>query len=263
MESQGSGQLTREVIRAAFEQTHTGYSSDRVIADPELNAAFVAKCESLAKGSSAAECNHALMNLRKAGLLGVRTTARTYFPDEDYRFASEIAIRLLERRDGTTLDQILCEPSKASEFDALAEGISPGFGSLRYRWAALRLRKQRALRPEIASRLLNPSDAQLLRLDGLQVDELPAKPGVYAFIDAGSHQTLYVGEASNLRRRLQKHLEHSDNKELARRFWSQGVAHVLVEVYVLPDDVSVRERRAIEQEQITRRRPLFNIKGRP
>ena len=67
--------------------------------------------------------------LRKGSLLsGIRTARRTSVPDlADYQFASEIAARFLEHRSQATLDQILCDPALAAEFDGLAAEITPGF----------------------------------------------------------------------------------------------------------------------------------------
>jgi site-specific DNA-methyltransferase (adenine-specific) len=202
------------------------------------------------------------MNLRKAGDLGIRTTCTTSFDDDDYRFGAEIAIRLLERRDGVTLDDVLCDPALAGEFDGIAETIAPGFTALKYRWAALSLRKQRELEPEVASRILAPEDAKLVKLTELRLQDVPQQPGVYVFVDVQSKQALYVGEASNLRQRLGKHVDHSDNKMLAQHLWQEGCSNVVTEYYVLPAGTSKRELRAIESEQIKRRNPRFNIAGR-
>jgi len=49
---------------------------------------------------------------------------------------------------------------------------------------------------------------------------VPDSPGIYVLrSEAGC---LYIGEAENLRRRLAKHLDHSDRKLLARYFWEYG-----------------------------------------
>jgi hypothetical protein len=227
-----------------------------------LNSAFQSACEQLGVLGSPADRNRALLNRRKSGDLSIETTKRTEFDDDPYRFASEIAIRILERRDQKTLDDVLCDPERVLEFDELATSIVPGYRPLQYRWAALALRKSRNLAPEVVTRLLRPEEAHLVRFVELDVDSLPRQPGVYSFIDASSRTVLYIGEASSLRVRLSTHLDHSDNKYLARHLWDNDTEQILVEYYVLPNGTSKRELRAIENEHILRRQPLFNIAGR-
>lgn len=261
MESSGTGSIDNALIRRAFEKVHQGFSADRTIADPELNLAYLRECDVLRLEFPAEPLNRALMNLRKSGTLDVETTHRTTFDDEDYRFASEIAIRLLERRDGTTLDEIICDPIRAAEFDEIAASISPGFIPLNYRWAALSLRKQRELIPEVAARLIRPEVVKLIELGGEIPDDIPNQPGVYKFIDSESNVTLYVGEASKLRKRLRQHAKHSDNKDLAMHLWEHGRRGIMIEYNVFPEGTSKRELRAIELEQIRITNPVFNVMG--
>jgi hypothetical protein len=254
--------MNRATLANVFARVHEGFSADRVIADPKTNKMFVAECAKCGLTASAPELNRALLNLRKSGGFLAKTTRETSFDDEDYRFASEIAIRILERRDGVTLDDVLCDPHRATEFDSIAASLAPGYTPLEYRWAALALRKERSLSPEIVSRVLRPDEVHLVRLCELNLDSIPRLPGIYVFLDTSSRQALYVGEASNLRQRLGKHVEHSDNKMLARHLWDNGIENVQLEYYVLPEGISKRELRALELEQIQRRHPPFNISGK-
>lgn len=248
-------------IRKAFAETHDGYSSDRVIADPALNKAFLNACSQRGLTASPSEVNRALMNLRKRGQLDVPTTRQTKFDDNDYRFAAEIAVRHLERRDRATLDDILVEPKLAAEFDAICEQFASGYDSLRYRWAALGLRKARLLAPEIIGHAIPAASVAYYHCKDIDVDSLPTLQGVYLFVSKKA--TLYVGEAANLRSRLKKHLDHSDNKQLAQWFWQEGLEQALLELHVLPDNVTTKARRALENELIRSRKPLFNILGKP
>ncbi len=139
-------------LKLAFERTCNGYSPDRVVADPDLNASFLAECRRLELNDSAEGLNRYLLSLRKRGELRGLRSKRTSFPNEDkYRFAAEMAARYIERRDGRSLDDIVCDPQLAAEFDQLTESLSPGFTSVEYRWAALNLRKGRRLQPELLS----------------------------------------------------------------------------------------------------------------
>ena len=208
--------------------------------------------------------NLALLNARKGGHFSECERSRqTRFRDEEeYAFASEISVRFLERRDGTTLDRVICSPEKASEFDELAERLAPGYTSLQYRWAALSLRKRRALKPEQMSHVVASEKVKIDRVEDLVIEEVTVNQGLYVFTDSESKKTLYVGEASNLRNRLRKHLEHSDNRWLARWLWEHGTGDIWVELHELPHSTSKKARKALEYELIQSRRPEFNVLGR-
>jgi predicted GIY-YIG superfamily endonuclease len=252
--------LRRQVLRA-FTEMNCGFSIDRVIVDPELNSQFLNQCHSLGLTRPAVDLNLTLLNSRKAGLLkGRPRSIKTSFPDEEsYRFASEIAARYIEKRDFTTLDRILCEPSIAAVFDELASDIAPGYLPLQYRWAALNLRKARSLRPELLSHVVRPITVTVAAVETLLESDLPSQQGLYLLYS--SAETLYVGEASNLRKRVAKHLDHSDNKSLARWFWSHGFKNVRLELQVLDESISTKVRRALEAELIHTRHPMFNLQG--
>jgi hypothetical protein len=145
------------------------------------------------------------------------------------------------------------------ELDSIAGEIASGYSSLQYRWAALNLRKARALAPEILSHVIRPASVSLGAIRSVTEDELPTGQGIYIFYSAS--ETLYVGEGQNLRKRVAKHLDHSDNKNLARWFWAHGFKDVHLELQILGADVSTRVRKALEAELILSRRPVFNIQG--
>lgn len=260
VEGVGGLTLEEEAIIRSFLSVGGQFSADRVIVDPELNERFVLACRDAGLTMPTADLNCRLLNIRKKGHLPRtgRCTA-TYFSDEeDYRFAAEIAARVLQRRDGYALDAILCDPELCRELDGLAQEIAPGFSSLQYRWAALNLRKSKKLSPEILGRVIQSETVLSFRIEGLSSEAIPTSQGLYVFYDLP--RTLYVGEASNLRSRLKKHLDHSDNRGLARWFWEHGITGALLEIHVLPCDTPVAHRRALETELIRSRNPLFNVK---
>lgn len=254
----------RKLILEAFIEIRKGWSADRVIADPILNAIFIQACCARNISVSAEDLNLTLMNARKGGQLsGCSRSKKTSFSDEDdYAFAAEIAIRFLERRDGTNLDRVICSPEKASEFDDLAGRLAPGYTSLQYRWAALNLRKRKALKPEQMSHVVASEKVKIDRVEDLVIKNITVNQGLYVFTDSNSKNTLYVGEASNLRKRLGKHLEHSDNKGLAHWIWEHGTDGIWVELHELPISTSKKTRRALEYELIQSRMPEFNVLGR-
>ena len=249
-------------VLIAFSAASGGHSADRVVADPQLNAKYIAECRRVGLGQTAKELNKALLNARKSGALaGKPPSKKTSFADmAEYRFASEVAARFLEQRFETSLDDIICDPDTTAELDRIAGEIVPGYDSLRYRWAALNLRKARRLRPEIVSRIASFDEVRLGRLEEIADESIPVRQGLYIFYSPA--ETLYVGESANLRKRLRKHIDHSDNKGLARWFWEHGITDVRLELRLLPDDTTTRVRRAVEAELISSRRPRFTCSNR-
>jgi site-specific DNA-methyltransferase (adenine-specific) len=248
-----------EKLVAAFRRSSLGYSPDRVVADPALNKAFLKQCKRIGISGSAASLNHALLNLRKRGGMRGLGSKRSSLPRaSECRFAAEMAVRFIERRDNVTLDDILCDPHLADEFDELSARLCPGYRPVEYRWAALGLRKARGLAPEILGRVVKAITVQTFPCRALDIDRIPAKPGLYMFI--GQSEVLYVGEAEDLNRRVRKHLNHSDNKGLARGLWDQGVDDLHLEIQVLPSETPARVRRALEIELIRSRKSIFNVK---
>lgn len=248
-------------IVQAYSACFDGYSVDRVIVDPDLNRRFIDGCRQHGSDEPVADLNRQLLNLRKRGLLSrYKATRRTGFRDEDaYRFAAEIAARFMERQHGLSLDSILCDPALASQFDEMAQRIAPGYSALQYRSAALNLRKVRKLRPELVARVAAPATAvHSWPMRDFNLDLVPDGQGLYLLYDA--NELLYVGEAENLRLRLKKHLDHSDNKGFARWLWDAGPDGLNIEVHVLNSDTLARVRKALELELIRSRSPIFNIK---
>jgi site-specific DNA-methyltransferase (adenine-specific) len=250
----------REIVREAFLAVRGERSPDAVLANPTLNAEFLRQCKERGLSASPALLNSALLNLRKASdLQGIKSKRIVVRNQEDFRFASEIAVRFLERRDQVSLDQILCDPKRAAEFDVIASGLSPGFSPFQYRWAALNLRKRKRLGPEVLGKAIQAETVVSRPAKDVRPEELPVRPGLYLLI--GPREVLYVGECQNLRKRLGKHLDHSDNKALARWLWERGTTDLHVEYHVLPAAVGAHVRKAMEVELIRSRKPVFNVTG--
>jgi len=247
----------KQPVVDAFMEICEGWSVDRVIADPELNERFIGACRRRELDELSVNLNLKLLNTRKRGILP-RGARRTKVRNHDaYAFAAEIAIRSLERKHHITLDQVLCDPVLAQEFDKVASAIAPGFTALEYRWAALRLRKTSRLKPEIIGRAVPSQVFGPIAVAELDRSLVPGQQGLYVL--TARDKVLYVGEALNLRARLKKHLDHSDNKLLARYIWEFGEAELLVEYHVLPESTRTDVRKALEVELIRSRRAEFNV----
>ena len=166
---------------------------------------WLTECRRLGLPGEARTWNHALFNLRKRGrLAGIPTKHRTdieWHDCDDFLFASEIAWKkLIAEGHAKSLDDILCDPSLAREFDGIAHSFAPDFGSLKYRLAALKLRKT-ACRASTRAKLLKPDKLQNpMSAFKAAIKHAPELAGVY--LVSTSNENLYVGEALNLKNRF-------------------------------------------------------------
>jgi DNA modification methylase len=204
--SRRSETAEERAIMAAFRETHDGYSVDRVVADPDLNTTFLEECRSRGIEGTDADLNRTLFRIRKQGrLLQIPTSKRTTFGWElfdDYIDASEIALSQMFSSDCPTLDEILVDPARASEFDKIAREFVPGFTSLQYRWAALKLRKA-ACQARARSRSVDV----LTLSNQCPIEELldrgvASGPGVY-LLYSGKRRIVFAGDALKMSTRLQ------------------------------------------------------------
>ncbi len=209
--------LTLRGVLAAFELTHDGYSIDRVVADPEVNAQFRAACQRLGVLGGAETWNRMLFRLRAAGKLAhlptTQRTAITWESCDPYVFGSEIALQqMLDRKDVSSLEQVLCNPNLAAEFDDCAMSFAPGYTPLEYRWAAIKLRNAAGQARSRGAVLEAPARlGKKQSLSELDLDQIPTEPGIYLLSAEGSGR-LYVGETLNLRDRLAHQFSRQNRK---------------------------------------------------
>lgn len=198
---------TEKGIVAAYRRTAKGKSTDFLLCDPELNSAFVAACKKKGLAGGAFVWNRILLRLRKAGRLPKASQTgrvRTFDSMDAYSFASEIAMQSLGNDYGLKIDDILCEPKFATEFDRIASDFAPGFTSFDYRWAALAVRKRAITAKKAATtNCLEWMERELPRPIPLSrnLSEDYERPGVY--VVSNHVHKLYVGETCNLRSRIE------------------------------------------------------------
>jgi site-specific DNA-methyltransferase (adenine-specific) len=200
----------RRGIIEAFCSARDGHSADRVITDSGMNERFLESCCRLGLPGTPGDWNRSLMNLRKAGHLNglPRSRTSTLSPEEFDKcsFACEIAMQHFKLQ-GRTLDQILCEPAQAEEFDRYVRSvISAKVSSFQVRWVALCIRK-RAKKIRLAGRSTNARGLwpkSSTRVANLDWNAIPPSHGLY-WVEGS--RPLYVGETLNLRQRLQLQLE--------------------------------------------------------
>lgn len=252
-----------EVVKQAFREVHDGWSTDEVILKDSLNEAFIRRCRRSLPNAEETQLNWTLLNLRKAGRLEVEVTKRVSLRHDEYFHAAEIAARFMYDKYRLTIDRVMSDPERRSEFDEVAQAAAPGVSAYRLRKAAFSLRKARKLRPELVARVADWG-RQIISLPAIKIvndaEIVPTNPGVYIFRDASGY--LYIGESANLRTRIAKHLDHSDRKSLAHYLWKNGVEGVTVELHAFDPASNARlkeMRRAYESELIRSRKPRFNI----
>jgi HicB family len=245
--------ISTSLIAEAFSRVHDGYAVDRVVVDPNLNALFLAACRSLGLNQSDYDLNHALFDIRKSKKEELpKTTKRTELRDYDeYQFATEIAIRILQRTKAVTLDQVLCDPVIAMEFDQIAQQLAPGQSALKLRCAALSLRKTHRLGPSKLKKVPKYDLVSAGPLQALIVPEIPAFPGAYVLYD--HNRPIYASETGNLRKRVELHLEGG----LPRWLEAEGGFDLTLKYSALAG--TAEERRTWLTAFVLREKPLLNF----
>jgi len=205
-------------VTNAYGAAHDGFSTDYLLANPELNAGFVGECKYLGVPGDAVIWNQTLLRLRKNDRLPRLTKRRhriTLREMDPYSFASEVALLQVTVSCDLSLDDMLCDPDLAAKFDEIADRFAPGYQPLHYRWAALALRK-RAMRSKRAAegfREWLQNDLPEAVPTGKFNPEGYDVPGVYAL--AGRNDlSLYVGETFNLAERIRQTTQTPAWKEL-------------------------------------------------
>lgn len=260
-------QQLRLAVVASFTATHDGFSSDEVLLRDDLNEKFIEDCQkrlAALEGISEFDINWTLLNLRKAGQLDVKTTKRTRLNTDHVLPMAEMCARMMEDRHGKSIDRLMADPATRLEFDQAVSQIDPQVDHYLVRKAAFKLRKTRQLQPELLTRLADwgrQVDQHGLTDVQKQPDIVPDVAGIYIFRNSEGY--LYIGEAKNLRDRLQQHLDSSDNKSLADHLENQGLTEITIELHTFTEGSRIEElrvRRAYESELIRSRSPRFNIR---
>ena len=195
-------------VTSAYSVTHDGFSTDYLLANPELNAGFVAECNHLGIPGDAVIWNQTLLRLRKNDRLPRLTKRRhriTLREMDPYSFASEVALLQVTVSCDLSVDDILCDPDLAANFDEIAERFSPGYTSFQYRWGALALRKRAMRSKRAAERFVGWLEETLPT--AVPVAKLQragnVAPGVYALVGRDD-LNLYVGDTFNLADRIEQ-----------------------------------------------------------
>lgn len=204
--------LDERAIADAFQQASQGFSVDRLIADPVMNAAFQEACSQRGLPGRPRDWNQKLMAMRKTGkhpeLQAEQRFELTWQAMDPFEFASEISLQRMLEMGHASFDDVLCDPAAAAQFDEFARALSPGFTSLEYRWAALRFRKDAHDWRRSAERMSEPDWTNFsTQRVGDVAGHLPlqSQPGVYVLsLDGQSGPPVYIGETWDLSARSQR-----------------------------------------------------------
>jgi hypothetical protein len=207
--------VIRAALVEAFYAAHGGYSIDWLLADARRQTAFHEACRDAGLIGGPADWNRELLRLRKTGGFPKRGPIKKAHLSEieldAYGFAAEIAWRLASDKFGAaSLDEILCDPMKATYFDRVAKRFAPGFEASQYRWAALRLRKASRTLVDDAKKYHfvfgNRDFTRFQAWHRLNAARYEGASGIYLLRDARK-APLYVGRSLDLGRRFWQHAE--------------------------------------------------------
>ena len=243
-------QQTERGIIDAYKESCQGHSTDFMLCEPELNAQFVSHCKKSSLPGDAYLWNRLLLRIRKSGKLPKIRMARhrlSFSQMDPYSAASEVAMQLLSLDFGLTLDEILCSPPAASQFDRLANDFAGDFSAFEYRWAAMSLRKRaqksKTLARSVYQQWLHDKLPRSVAIAGC-LSQKYERAGVY--VVSNHNQTLYVGETHNVKSRIEQIL----NTESWMNLEPQSVRF-------LPTDGQSMQH-GLQSILIQRTEPLFN-----
>lgn len=242
-----------KAVTRAYLMVRQNYSSDRVLADPVLDAAFIKTCRDLGLEDSVFHLNLALIGLRKHSKLKAKSQRSSVADQWRYAVASEIAARVMFYRYGASVDTTLAHPALVDEFDKLASSIIPGFSSFEYRWAALNVRKKGSnvkLKEAAIERL---EWSRPFRFDA---SSLPSEEGVYTLFE---RQTcLYVAGTENIEESIQSQKRIAEVPLFQPELWRPNPERMSWQYIRMPDS-NADYRFGVVRSLVGQWQPIFNI----
>jgi DNA modification methylase len=205
-------ETAEQAIVAAFQQASRGYPVDYLLCHDELDEDFVAECRKRGLDGSAFIWNRCLLDLMNRRKLPKSTNQPPRISPEQlhrYDFASEVAWRLLSIDYQKTLDDILCSPEFAKEFDRLAKMFGPpDVASIDYRRAALTIRKRTKPARDSAAKKLSVWMQKKLRPISMDDFRDPKYEIAGAFVLRQDDVSIYAGESGNIRKHVEMLLDN-------------------------------------------------------
>lgn len=229
-------------------------STDLYIADPKRNSVFLELCRQFGIEASDYRINKTLFNARKNKLLPNLESGRTSIEYGEFAFASEFAATQLRYKTGATIDDILCDPALAAQFDEIARSVTPGSSSFEYRWAILSIRKAGRHQKLPASFRL-PKFTKGFRLLHDPIERIPDQSGVYLLYER--EKLLYTRSALDLRHGVELHRNKNILKAINEKLWRPDPENFIVDFTTVTGSIGFLQ--AIERKLVEERHPVFNI----
>jgi hypothetical protein len=243
-----------KAVTRAFLLTRRKFSSDRVLADPEINTEFIKACHDFGIEDSVFHLNLALIGLRKHNKLKAKSE-RSIIPDQwQVAVASEMAARAMYYRRNVSVDTTLAHPELAAEFDRIAAAITPGFSSLQYRWAALNVRKKGSnskVQPKVIEEL---EWSNRVRFDA--VNSLPSDEGIYTLFERDT--CLFVAGTEDIKESIQSQQTIAHTRFFEADLWRPNPLRMIWQYVRMPDSKS-DYRFGIVRSLVGKWEPIFNI----
>ena len=185
-----------------------------LLLNPDQQEPFLKACRQVNKEIPSVQWNQALWSLTRKeqkllqGLKAGHHQALFSVGSLDaFTPAAEAALGLVKRETGCSIQEVLCHPERAAEFDMMAERLAPDATPFELRWTAWVLLRQRARRSRrrVATSGNKTTARRLPKAYPLDTYE-PARSldvGVFILEGAGK-ETLYVGSTAELKSHLQR-----------------------------------------------------------
>jgi site-specific DNA-methyltransferase (adenine-specific) len=254
------------LIAQAYLEVRQGCSTDRVVADPDLDRKFLQRCRELGLTGTDFDLNGKLFGGRKNKYFSGLPKTKNYTASrkDEFEFSSEIAIRYVQEqvraREGreVSLDKIICHPDLAAEFDKIASRLAPGFSPVDYRWVALGVRKAAGRYSAKAEAVELPDFDHLGATTSVRTSTIPTEQGMYLF--RCDDQPIFIGETDNLRHRIERHFDTGGQAGIPDWLFDRGSKTMTLAI-VPTVGVSPTERKIVELGAVNKFRPFFNYVG--
>lgn len=229
-----AGDTFDEAILEAFQQSHSGFSVDRVLLDPVFSERLLEAASSLGVSLTPTQLRRRVLQLRFIGAFTAKSlqpTEATIIPEsilDRYEFASEIAWRFMtDRYPGWTLDDLMSDANGIVQFDRIASQLAPNCDPFQLRWATIKLRdrasklRNRATKPrkKPAKRKTANSpfgEIEPRDLHHIDLSVFEHRPAAVYRIESHDGKPLYIGETTDLKTRLTDHI----TPHASREFWT-------------------------------------------
>jgi site-specific DNA-methyltransferase (adenine-specific) len=252
------------IIVNAFAEIHNGYSVDRTLADPQLAARYVKRCQKLGVGAQHAAICRRLLRLRKAGGFPVKTTREDKRNLHPFLIPAELAFVKLTYRYDASYDDLLADPEVGKAFDENVVKVGGSGDVVDYRLAALHLRKNvRSRRKADADQLAHLDISKVKprwhtpgHLSDFRLDAVPDSEGVFALREPDRY--LFLSQSENLRSDVGIFQDAEILASVGNHFWSPSPDKITVD-FVRPVDVRGVSLRLFGFKAIETYQPIFNM----